>query len=647
MPDIDPVFSDLTPSIGSNFNVSQWYYSSFAPGIPDTVAPYLAAHGFLVVGGAPYHIDGEHAGFLLNMNRITFSHADSIQVMLNAMVFAYNEGRTLNDRRYDDLVAGWKESLAFQQEEADSIETAFNASHTLLVADLDAITVGAPTLEEWTSALATLNAKLDEYDVDVAELIASYSLDGTALNTAITTSFTQLTNALNTYRQEVATLKTKQLAVETNIGAVITTETSALTGDVTQINAALDELDGEYDTHLASANAASAAMELAITSFATDSSTIIDTLEAEQTAHESVIATLLSEITAAFTATESTLTGLLSDLTSDYSSHVTTATAFLTDLGATELARINEKYDSIKANQNQNLVSRGFSSSAIVTQMEIQVERERNQELVQHNDLINREKFENQHRLYGQQQALRGSHIGLHQQLLSAEQQTIQYRTDSTERLNNQSQDIRRLSLQSRQETERMRAELFRLQVAVSESYSQIFLGIKTQAVSGKSEIQRARVAVSRGHAEDYQRIFTQIAETFSRSLSGEDRFAGLDAQLRGQQQTILARLEDLGQSWTQTQAGMLESGISRRGDSASVDSQVRQAYYDTIIRQRVAVSQGRLSGATAKGELLRSLVNETTNVAAALFGFAERREDTYPGIGDMAGLVTSLGDDQ
>jgi hypothetical protein len=647
MSNLIPSFNDLTPSHATTLNVGQWYQSEFIPGVPDTIAPYLAAHGFIVSGGAPYEIDGEFAGFLVHMQRSKFSHGDAIQSLLNAMVFAYNEGRVLNDRRYEDILAGMNQTLAHQQAHADSTETSFNADYALIVADLDAITADAPSLADWTSALEALDDKIDAYDISIAALIASYTLSDTVLLATITTAFTKLTDALATYRGEVVTLKSKQAVVEASMDANISTENTNLTGDILEINAALDALDDEYDTHLASANAALTSMELAIATFATDSATIIDAMEASQDAHEIVIGTLLTEVTTAFTATEGTLTSLLADLSSDYTSHVTAATAFLTDLGVTELARINETHDNRQSANNQRLVNNGFSSSAIFVQMEAQVLRERNEDISKHNDMINREKFENQHRLYGQQQAFRGTHIAVHQQLSATQQQTIQFRIDATERLNSQSQNIRQLSLQSRQETERLRTTLFSTQIGVSESYGQLFFQIKSQVVSGKSDIQRARVAVTRGHAGDYQGIFTQIAETFARSLSGEDQFARLDAQLRSQQQTVLLRLEDLGQSWSQTQAGMLESAINRRGDSARIDAQVRQSYYDTIMRLRFQTSQGRLGATTAKADLLKSHVDETTKVASALFAFSERREDSFPGIGDMAALVTSLGDDQ
>ena len=827
MTSLNPSFGSLAPSSATTVNVSNFYSSEGIALVPDTVAPYLAAHGFLVTGGTEHYIDGEFAGYLLNMHRQSFSHANSIQVLINAMVFAYNEGRTVNNDRYEDILSGLQQSLAHQQSHVSSTELTFNSEYSLFIADLDSITADSPTLadwttnveqlilyantfdddtaaaivafiatlgtlvtdlptlaefnaivdtlntkidaydnnailsgqlavyltdvagltddapeiSDWTAALTTLAAKLDAFDVAIASLIASYELDASGITTAIATALTEVDTALALYRTEVAALKAKQATIEGNIKSLLAIETSDLAGHVINMNTAFDALDDQYDTHLASANAALAAMETAISDFSVASASIISEMETDLTAHTSTISTLLGEITTSFDTTEATLIALLTTIDSDYTSHSTTATAFLTDLGATDLARINEEYDDKEASINQGLVNRGFYSSAIPTQVAVQIARERSERISQLNDQLNREKFENQHQLYGQQQAMRGTHISVHQGLLQLEQQTIQFRTSTRDGLNARSLDVKRLSLQSRQETEKIRQGLFQMQVGVAETFSRMFTEIKSAIVSGLGQLQGARLAVSRGQVEDYQKIFSQIAETYGRSLEGEEKFAAFDVTLRGQEQTILTRIEELGQSWASTEGGLLETGIKSRTSTADIDSNVRmryhdivlrqkvsrvegrlggirtqadvleaglrnrgisaqvssevkrayydlslrhklaevdgqrgaldatitagqavisarataattdanirQAYYDLILRQQSQKAQLRLSGATGKAELLDRHVNETTNVAAALFGFAERREDDHPSIGDMAALVTSLGDDE
>lgn len=264
MADITPVFSDLTPSEFTNADVGQWYFEQNIGLVPDTVAPYLAAHGFIINGGTEHYIDGEFAGYLLNMERNKFSRLDAMQILLNTMVFSFNEGRGLNQTRYEDLVSNLQSLLSNNQ------------------ADI-------------TSFMAT-----------------------EVMNSA---------------------------------------------GYVTLMLSTLDSLDSEYTTHAAA------------------------------------------------------------------------ATAFLTGLGTTELARINEKYDNLLTSQSALLVNRGFYSSALSAQVAVQVERERNEAIAELNDRLNREKFENQHRLYEQQFRMRLENLRVRQSTGAFRYELIKYQLDQRSNL--------------------------------------------------------------------------------------------------------------------------------------------------------------------------------------------------------------------
>lgn len=265
MPDITPVFSDLTPSEFANATVSQWYFDQQINLVPDTVASYLAAHGFIVTGGTENYIEGEFAGYLLNMRRQKFSRLDAMQVLLNTQVFSFNEGRELNQTRYEDLVSN-------------------------------------------------LQSLLSNNQADVTAFLADEVTDPS-------------------------------------------------TGYITLLLSTLDTLGTEYTTHSAA------------------------------------------------------------------------ATAFLTGLGTTELARINEKYDNLQTAQNQLLANRGFYSSAVATQVTAQVERERNEAIAELNDRLNREKFENQHRLYEQQFRMRMEALRVRQSTGAFHSELIKYQLDQRSNL--------------------------------------------------------------------------------------------------------------------------------------------------------------------------------------------------------------------
>lgn len=140
MANFDPSFSDISPSDLTAPDISEWF-SSETQGAPDTIAPYLAAHGFKPIQSNPYYVDDEFAGWLINMHRTKFEHAEAIQSLINKMTEAYNEGRTHNDKRYEDLISNLEDLLDKAQQHMDSAKTELDADivlHMTTLQNLDA-----------------------------------------------------------------------------------------------------------------------------------------------------------------------------------------------------------------------------------------------------------------------------------------------------------------------------------------------------------------------------------------------------------------------------------------------------------------------------------------------------------------------------
>lgn len=97
------------------------------------------------------------------------------------------------------------------------------------------------------------------------------------------------------------------------------------------------------------------------------------------------------------------VTDLLDALPTDYAAHAILARGFLTGLGTTDLARINEEFAATLATQLQQLVDKGTYSSQLATDITARNTRDRSERISQLNDQLNREKLDNQHKLYEQQ----------------------------------------------------------------------------------------------------------------------------------------------------------------------------------------------------------------------------------------------------
>lgn len=457
MPDISPSFNPLSTEVYTNVNVGAWYFEQNIGLVPDTVAPYLAAHGFIVNGGTENYIDGEFAGYLLNMERNKFSRLDSIQILLNTMVSAFNEGRSNNNIRYQDL-------------------------------------------------LTNLQTLLSNNQADVTEF----------LNTKVTNNVGYVTLMLSTVDQ----LEADHTSFQTDLLALDNGDRAA-------------ELATLKSTWQASSTAAEA--EYALMTAGLDIPALIADVDAA-----------IDAMDTALTAFNAEVSGLSALLLADFNSHASTATAFLTSLGVTELARINEAFDDAQTAQNQALVNRGFYSSNLSSQVTLQVERERTQAIIELNDKLNREKFENQHRLYEQKYRMR---LG---------------------------------SLDA----------LFR-------------------SLQGAGEVLSSRLA----HGQWSSRVRHEVAQL---SLTARLQLLGIRERYY---QFLLQSLDWEGARLTQI--------------------------YEALFRTRLESVRIRREAGGFHSELIRYQLDQRSNLALALFGLVERREDDYPGVGDLAATVASMGDDQ
>lgn len=120
------------------------------------------------------------------------------------------------------------------------------------------------------------------------------------------------------------------------------------------------------------------------------------------------------------------------------SAKATSLITYATTLGAADLILINERFDNLLAKTRQELTSRGFYSSPMVTQADARVERERTLAILELDDKINREKMDAekfciqaQHQAVGHQlQANLARLTGL-TQVHEQEMQLYKYMTDT------------------------------------------------------------------------------------------------------------------------------------------------------------------------------------------------------------------------
>jgi len=209
------------------------------------------------------------------------------------------------------------------------------------------------------------------YAPTVSGLMAAIDAKILAANADIQTDAEAINTQLNAFLAKVADLETSYTAHLAKIETILDDESDALETYLSAYATQLAELATNYNTHL------------------------------------SAIRSLETSLTSSQTSHIASYTVQISALSTDFSAHDTLAKGYLTNLGTTELARINEKWDGELAAQLQELTTRGFYSSGMTAQIRDRNTVLRNREIADLNDRLNREKLENEHKLYEQKVALR------------------------------------------------------------------------------------------------------------------------------------------------------------------------------------------------------------------------------------------------
>lgn len=208
--------------------------------------------------------------------------------------------------------------------------------------------------------------------------------------------------------------------IATSLGTVVT-DAATVSGQLATFLAKLNDLEANYTAHLAKIETIIAAEQTDLAAYLSAYQTELATLESDYAEFLASIRAIESTSLANMTSHIAAYSTELGNLATDYATHYTAASAYLVDLGATELSRINEQFNNLLAKSRQDLVNRGFYSSALIAQTNARIERERNEAISALNDRLNREKLENEHRLYEQK-------VGLHDRTLAGLDRIYQIR---------------------------------------------------------------------------------------------------------------------------------------------------------------------------------------------------------------------------
>jgi hypothetical protein len=353
------------------------------------------------------------------------------------------------------------------------------------------------------------------------------AIDSLIQSTAISLAFESptATAALKAMDAKSAELETNASDNLTTIEALLTAQTGYLTSFLSDFSAKLNELDTNYTAHLATINTLLTAADTDLTAHAKDYAADINTLS------------------------------------DDYATHALAAPNYLSSLGSTELARIKEEFAASLAVQLQDLTDKGLYTSAVAEDITARNTRDKSERITQLNDELNRQKLNNQHKLYEQQVGMRTQVLNGRERLHQTRQGVTQWKSGQRERLLEQIQQIVTQHLAGIDKQHAARHEVSRTAMAERDVlFAQLQDAVKAAAANKEryatDVLQQASTLAEHKHKA--------IAETFNRytvRLEGlkylaQETMQLMTYQLEARNKLItdlyafVERREDVGPEW-------------------------------------------------------------------------------------------------
>lgn len=251
--------TDWDPIPERTLNASSWFENEYIEvkveeGEKGMIA-YYQAQGWVAydVYASSVHIGGGDSGvtaWTYRMKRRKMQSERVLQDMINEFTSAYNEGRDLNDTRYDEIVAIYAETLDKTEDALNTLESDDTTYESLIGAIINGIDADFEAFESVADSIIQL----------FQESHAVYKVVASAMESSVESDY-------SAYRSTVNALID-----------VINTEHDTYDSTVTAIT---DAIGADHENYDALVSAILASMQSDYTSFADVADTIIEAMESD------------------------------------------------------------------------------------------------------------------------------------------------------------------------------------------------------------------------------------------------------------------------------------------------------------------------------------------------------------------------------
>lgn len=701
--------------------LSVWWSTQTVSDVPENVMGWLVAQGWEVTGIRQDTTTVPPTNYFA-LTRDGMKPQETLLSLCNSYTVAANEARTANQDRYNQIVTNWTTMIDSSHDQFNAQITQQNAQAGIFFTDLDSYMNAIETLiadnqsqlvadaAEAKTALMTIDLRLTElednaeanavtinsllvdqeanlqayitdYNARLAELqqnvidhidtvLDEVSALGTVLSEHVDDYVQQFNGLLIDYNLHVGNIDSFLDNLAVNVGAY-----------VADVNTLLSAMDADYQSVSASLGTVRSTAGTLVSGHVADYGAILALLSSDYTAQAATIRAVVNFLNVDFESNATGTRGITDTLSFEYTTHSGTSSGLLDGLGTTEIARINEEAAAKLSVQMQMLVSKGLYMSTIPVDVTQRNWRDRDEQIQLHLDRLNREKLENQHKLYDQQRSVRGQTMDnehrLYEQKRAMRAQTI----DAEMRLYEQQLGMRMRTLDGKNQLHTVQQEVLRYQASLVSGVHALLQDTRNRVLSGKQAIFSAKDANERLGIEVQTRLYSQLQDIRLKTIESSDRIYQLrDAyakfannethklyeQLRQVRQQFVEAVErQFAAKQNVTRAEMSQRDILLQQLQASLtgllggkerfssllmqNANTLAEHKHRAIVERMNTAAQRLDGwkfiADENRKLMMYQLDERNKLLIGLYSFVERRDDVGPSWQDAAKVVAALGD--
>ena len=649
VPEIDPDQSELWLPRVQNPYLGVWWATQTITDVPENIMGWLVAQGFEVTNVRQDTTTVPPTNYF-SLTKEGMRPQEVLLSLCNSYTVAANDARTANQVRYNEILTNWTTMIDSSHEQFDAQVAEQNEQSGVYLTDLDTYMTEIETLIDDNRAqivedAETARESLETMDSRLSDLEANASSTALSVNSLLSEQDTNLNELVNDYNAKVDEIDGNFTTHLADILAQIAALDTVLDSHISDYSAQFDTLASNYTAHLADIDSQLDTVTTNVDEYVASVDAILSQLESDYQEAEADLDSMRNQAGTMLTTHASSYDAVLDLLLSDYNSHAVTARAFLTDLGATELARINEQFAATLSAQLQQLTDRGLYSSALVASITERNERDRDEQIQALNDRLNREKLDNQHKLYEQQVGMRARTLDGEDRLHSVRQEVLRYQASLVTGTHALLAESRSRVLAGKQATFAAKDANRKYGIETSNALYAQLQDVRQRIIDSVDRIYQLRDIFAKWKSDETTRNYEQLQQVEAQFLAASEKNYAAKQDVNrveiSQRDTLLAQIQE-------ALTGLL-SGKERYATLLLQNATTLAEHKHRAIIERMNTAVQRLEGwksvANENRTLLAYQLDERNKLLIGLYSFVERRDDISPEWAEMSKMIAGLSD--